>query len=109
MKHEEIYIDVDGTLIDHNNNLYSGVREALAYLNKWYTLVCWSFGGADYARSVCESHSISEQFVRFETKPQIVIDDDFDWIAKYPRKFKITDGDWSEVLNYCGIKKDPTT
>ena len=89
---QTVYVDVDFTLIDKDNKLYLGVKEALNYMRNTlgYTMICWSHGGGKHAKDVCKKHELTDYFDLFLDKPDIIIDDDPDFIMKYPKVMKVT-------------------
>jgi phosphoglycolate phosphatase-like HAD superfamily hydrolase len=71
-----VYIDVDGTLIDIDNKIYKGVEKVLKrFKNLGYTLICWSHGGREHAKDICQRHNIDSFFTHFLDKPDILVDD----------------------------------
>lgn len=70
-----IAIDVDNTIIDHNNNLKSGIKDMIIRLFEHNTLWCWSHGGEEYARSVIKQHNLEMYFNKVLDKPFFYIDD----------------------------------
>jgi phosphoglycolate phosphatase-like HAD superfamily hydrolase len=76
MKNANVFVDVDGTLIDVSGNLSDGARVALQRLrDEGCHLFLWSAGGADYCRKVAHHHGLTEFFEGFTAKPDIIIDD----------------------------------
>lgn len=76
MKNANIFIDVDLTLVDANQRLLPGAREALVNLkSKGCHLFMWSSFGTDYCRKIAELHRLTDFFEGFAAKPDIVIDD----------------------------------
>ncbi len=83
------YIDVDLTMIDHDDNLYPGVAKGLRHLKeKGYRLICWSGGGMEYARRMCEKQKIEGFFDYFLDKPAMIIDDAYETITLPATKLK---------------------
>jgi hypothetical protein len=71
-----ISIDVDGTLLDENENLIPQVREKLLQLKpKRHRLQLWSTGGADYAYKTAVKHNLTDLFDSYGTKPDVAVDD----------------------------------
>lgn len=67
-------------------------------------LYCWSSGGAEYARAVCESLGIADLFTGFLPKPDFLLDDQapVDWrglVVLHPNEF---DGDLDAVRERLG-------
>ena len=74
-----VFVDVDDTLVrsfgskqianDHVVRAVKGLHADGA------VLYCWSSGGADYCREVCERLRIDDLFVAFLPKPDVLVDD----------------------------------
>ena len=80
-----ISIDVDLTLINENGELLSGAIEGLKALKaKGYSLTLWSYGGEEYARLIAGKHKLENFFEGYATKPDLVIDDDFEALSQLP-------------------------
>lgn len=76
MKNANVFVDVDLTLVDARGSLLPGVRPALVRLREaGCHLFLWSSVGAEYARTVAQTHGLSEFFEGFAAKPDIIIDD----------------------------------
>jgi phosphoglycolate phosphatase-like HAD superfamily hydrolase len=76
MKNANVFVDVDLTLVDANQKLLPGAKEALAKLrDKGCHLFLWSTNGADYARKIASLYNLTELFEGFAAKPDIIIDD----------------------------------
>jgi phosphoglycolate phosphatase-like HAD superfamily hydrolase len=76
MKNANIFVDVDLTLVDANQKILPGAKEALNTLaSKGCRLYLWSTNGADYARKIANLHGLVEMFEGFAAKPDIIIDD----------------------------------
>ncbi|HZL13132.1 MAG TPA: hypothetical protein VFC85_03215 [Verrucomicrobiae bacterium] len=79
---QNIFIDVDGTLLNSNEGVDPRAQEILRQirlkLNAEYPdsgLYLWSGAGGDYARSKAQEHGLSGFFSGFAGKPDIIIDD----------------------------------
>ncbi len=77
-----IFIDVDGTLLNSNEGVDPRAQEILRQirlkLNAEYPdsgLYLWSGAGGDYARSKAEEHGLAGFFSGFVGKPDVIIDD----------------------------------
>lgn len=71
-----ISIDVDGTLLDADENLVPQARESLRRLKAaGYCLQLWSAAGADYAHKCATKHDLAGFFDSYATKPDVAIDD----------------------------------
>ena len=93
-----ISIDVDLTLINENGELLPGAIEGLKSLKaKGYLLTLWSYGGEDYARSVAQKYKLEKFFEGHATKPDLVIDDDFEAISQLPTIDVRVAKDWSQI------------
>jgi hypothetical protein len=76
MKNANIFVDVDLTLVDHNQNLISGAREALQRLvDRGCHLFLWSTAGQKYAEGIAARHHLTDLFEGFAAKPDIIVDD----------------------------------
>ena len=76
MKNVNIFVDVDLTLVDYNQNLIPGAREALQRLvDRGCHLFLWSTAGRKYAEVIAARHQLSDLFEGFAAKPDILIDD----------------------------------
>jgi phosphoglycolate phosphatase-like HAD superfamily hydrolase len=83
MKNVNIFVDVDLTLVDHNQNLIPGAREALQRLvDNGCHLFLWSTAGQKYAAGIAARHLLSDLFDGFAAKPDIIIDDVPDSVTK---------------------------
>ena len=100
-----VFIDVDGTLIDIDNKIYKGVDKVLKrFKNLGYTLICWSHGGKEHAKDICQRHNIDSFFTHFLDKPDIIVDDDPNRIITAPKIFLITE-DWWENFTMESFKE----
>lgn len=75
IKNAIIIIDIDDTIIDHNDNLLPNVREGIMALFEFNELWAWSHGGKDYALKVLKSHELRGYFTKVISKPNYYIDD----------------------------------
>ena len=75
IRHSLIIFDVDGTIVDHNNELIPGVREKIMDLFANNDLWCWSHGGEKYANTVLEKHGLNPFFEKVLDKPFYYVDD----------------------------------
>jgi hypothetical protein len=93
-----ISIDVDLTIVDENEDLLPGVVEGLKALkNKGYSLMLWSCGGEERARLIAEKHNLRCFFNEYATKPDLVIDDDFEALSQLPTIDPRVAKDWSQI------------
>ncbi|HTA95376.1 MAG TPA: hypothetical protein VK769_04560 [Verrucomicrobiae bacterium] len=79
---QNIFIDVDGTLLNSNEGVDPRAQEILRQirlkLNAEHPdsgLYLWSGAGGDYARSKAEEHGLAGFFSGFAGKPDVIIDD----------------------------------
>ncbi len=71
-----ISIDVDGTILDANENLLPHVRQSLQLLkDSGHILQLWSAGGANYAYKHALNNELTDLFESYAKKPDIAIDD----------------------------------
>lgn len=74
-----IYVDVDDTFVRSASSKRIPIPQVIQHVRQLHQqgaiLYCWSSGGADYARQSAEEFGISDCFVAFLPKPNILIDD----------------------------------
>lgn len=74
-----IFVDVDDTLIRSFGKKQIPIPTTIQYVrdlfNAGHLLYCWSRGGAQYSRDVATALGISDCFVCFLPKPDVVVDD----------------------------------
>ena len=74
-----VYVDVDDTLIRSVGikqiPIPGVVRHVRELKQQGADLYCWSSGGAEYARRSAEELGISDCFIAFLPKPQVMLDD----------------------------------
>jgi hypothetical protein len=77
-----IFIDVDGTLLNNNEGVDPSAEEILRQIRRMLDaeypdsgLYLWSGAGGDYARSKAEEHGLAGFFSGFAGKPDVIIDD----------------------------------
>jgi hydroxymethylpyrimidine pyrophosphatase-like HAD family hydrolase len=71
-----ISIDVDGTLLDENENINPVTCEKLRQLkSNGHRLQLWSTGGADYAHKTAVKHNLTNVFASYATKADVAFDD----------------------------------
>ncbi len=93
-----ISVDVDLTIIDENQALLPGVVEGLRALKgKGCALTLWSYGGKAYARLIAKMHKLEDFFDEYATKPDLVIDDDFEALSHLPTIDARVAKDWSQI------------
>jgi hypothetical protein len=97
-----ICIDVDGTIVDANENLLPGIAEGLHFLKeKGYCLTLWSFGGEQRAREIARRHHLNCYFDEYATKPDLVVDDDIEEVSQLPavdvRPSVRNSQDWTQI------------
>ena len=73
------YVDVDDTLVRSAGSKRIPIPSVIQHIRSLHQqgaiLYCWSSGGADYASDSAEEFGISDCFVAFLPKPNILIDD----------------------------------
>ena len=93
-----ISIDVDLTIVDENEELLPGVVEGLKTLkDNGYSLMLWSCGGEERARLIARKHNLRCFFDEYATKPDLVIDDDFEALSQLPTIDPRVAKDWSQI------------
>ncbi|MBS2036783.1 hypothetical protein JST97_17465 [bacterium] len=74
-----IYVDVDDTLVRSFGSKQIAISAAQDYGRRLHRagarLYCWSSGGAEYARAYAEKAGLSDCFLGFLPKPQVLLDD----------------------------------
>ena len=96
-----ISIDVDGTILDANENLLPHVRESLQLLkDAGHRLQLWSAGGADYAYKHALKNQLTDLFESYAKKSDIAIDD----LPETARPLTIVHVDQSHTLDQA-VKK----
>ncbi len=75
-----VYVDVDDTLIRSFGSKQIPITAAIESVRALcaepgVVAYCWSSGGADYARDVCERLGMVELFRAFLPKPNVMVDD----------------------------------
>jgi hypothetical protein len=101
---QNIYIDVDGTLLNSNEGVDPRAKEILRKirlkLNEYPDsgLYLWSGAGGDYARSKANEHGLAEFFSGFAGKPDVIIDDNPSSVS--PRRTVLWRGDcqWQSLI-----------
>ncbi len=78
-KQTVVFVDVDDTLIRSFGTKQIPIPNAIRYVRDMFNagnvLYCWSRGGAQYSRDVAIKLGISDCFVSFLPKPDVVLDD----------------------------------
>lgn len=110
-----IYIDVDGTLLNSNEGVDPRASEILGQirlkLHQEYPdsgLYLWSGAGGDYARSKAEEHGLAGFFSGFAGKPDVIIDDNPHSVV--PRRTILwrDDSQWPNLKSSVFSKFSPT-
>jgi predicted HAD superfamily phosphohydrolase YqeG len=74
-----VYVDVDDTLVRSVGSKRIPMPSVIAYVRRLKErgaeVYCWSSGGAVYARTIATELGISDCFVAFLPKPQLIVDD----------------------------------
>jgi len=97
MRNENVFVDVDMTLVDAHGRIYPGAADGLRQLKEaGFRLYLWSLGGAEYCREVAAANGLSELFEGFSAKPDIVIDD-MPRTCVAPFSYDARDGGWVQI------------
>jgi hypothetical protein len=112
---QNIFIDVDGTLLNSNEGVDPRAQEILRQIRMKLNaehpdsgLYLWSGAGGDYARSKAEEHGLAGFFSGFVGKPDVIIDDNpFSVSAK---KIILWHGDyqWQNLMSSMFTKFSPS-
>jgi hypothetical protein len=74
-----VYVDVDDTLVRSSGSKRIPLPGVVEHVRRLFQagakLYLWSSGGADYARETAEQLGLTECFIAYLPKPQILIDD----------------------------------
>lgn len=74
-----IYVDVDDTFVRSYGTKRIPIPAVISHIRELHNsgahLYCWSSGGADYAQASAEEFVLSECFLAFLPKPQVLLDD----------------------------------
>lgn len=74
-----VYVDVDDTLVRSFGTkripIPTVIQHVQALHEQGAVLYCWSSGGAEYARMSAEELGVTDCFVAFLPKPQVMLDD----------------------------------
>ena len=112
---QNIFIDVDGTLLNCNECVDPRAAETLQQivlrLRADYpdsNLYLWSGCGGAYAQEKAEEHELSGYFKAFLGKPDVVIDDDPS--SAFPQRAIVWKGDaqWQNLLQSLFTKSSPS-
>lgn len=98
----ELFIDVDGTLIDDAGTMCEGAREKLKQLADRYNLTLWSRTGEEWARKVATRNGIEKYFKRIIPKPDCMIDNEgIDWVGHGVAIIRLDgpNGDWNKTIS----------
>lgn len=80
-----IFVDVDDTLVRSFGSKRIPITSAISYVRKLHKdghlLYLWSSGGEEYCRATAAEFDISDCFVGYLPKPDVVVDDQHpaDW------------------------------
>lgn len=112
----ELFIDVDGTVIDDSGSLCEGCRDKIKLLADRYVLTLWSRTGEEWARKVATRNGIEKYFKRIIPKPDCFIDNEgVDWVNHGVAVIVLNGpaGDWnksiSELFEGSRDVKEPST
>ncbi len=112
---QNIFIDVDGTLLNSNEGVDPRAQEILRQirlkLNAEHpdsNLYLWSGAGGDYARSKAEEHGLAGFFSGFAGKPDVIIDDNPSSV--FPRRTILWNGDsqWPSLMTSIFTEFSPS-
>jgi hypothetical protein len=112
---QNIFIDVDGTLLNSNEGVDPRAKEILRQIrlkmNAEYPdsgLYLWSGAGGDYARSKANEHGLAGFFSGFSGKPDVIVDDDPS--SAFPERAIIWKGDaqWHNLLQTIFTQSSPS-
>jgi hypothetical protein len=112
---QNIFIDVDGTLLNSNEGVDPRAQEILRQirlkLNAEHpdsNLYPWSGAGGDYARSKANEHGLAGFFSGFSGKPDVIIDDDP--LSVFPERAIVWKGDaqWQNLLKTIFTESSPS-
>ncbi len=93
-----ISIDVDQTIVDADEHLIPGAFEGLMALKtSGYLLTLWSYSGAERARQIAIKHNLDGLFEGYATKPDLVVDDDFESLSHLPTIDPLVARDWAQI------------
>ena len=74
-----IFVDVDDTFVRSTGQKRIPMTATISRIrllkDQGAILYCWSSGGADYARKSAEEFGISDCFIAFLPKPNVLLDD----------------------------------
>jgi hypothetical protein len=110
-----IFIDVDGTLINSNEGVDPRAEETLRQIRRKLDaeypdsgLYLWSGAGGDYARSKAQEHGLAGYFSGFVGKPDVIIDDNPFSVS--PRKVILWHGDyqWQNLISSMFTQFSPS-
>ena len=112
---QNIFIDVDGTLLNSNEGVDPRAKEILRQIrlkmNVEYPdsgLYLWSGAGGDYARSKANEHGLAGFFSGFAGKPEVIIDDNPSSV--FPKKTILWKGDsqWPRLMSLVFTEFSPS-
>src|ERR1700710_1959989 len=74
-----IYVDVDDTIVRSSGTKRIPIPLVIQHVKELKqqgaVMYCWSSGGADYAKQSAEEFGITDCFVAFLPKPNVLLDD----------------------------------
>ena len=112
---QNIFIDVDGTLLNSNEGVDPRAQEILRQIRMKLNaehpdsgLYLWSGAGGDYARSKAEEHGLAGFFSGFTGKPDVIIDDNPPSVS--PRKTVLWQRDyqWQNLIKTMFTEFSPS-
>ena len=76
MSIKNVYCDCDYTLVDVQNRLFPGVRQAFKEMHQYgYHIFVWSRGGGERAEMLMKKHGLKKYIKACLPKPDILFDD----------------------------------
>jgi len=74
-----VYVDIDDTIVRSAGSKRIPIPNVIKHVRELKSqgavLFCWSSGGAEYAKATAEEFGITDCFIAFLPKPNILIDD----------------------------------
>lgn len=95
----ELFVDVDGTVIDDEGNICEGAKERIKQWADRYNLTLWSRTGEEWARKIATRNGIEKYFKRIIPKPDGFVDNEgIDWVQHGVAVIRLDGpaGDWKK-------------
>jgi hypothetical protein len=110
-----IFIDVDGTLLNTNEGIDPRAQEILRQIRRRMDaeypdsgLYLWSGAGGDYARSKAEEHGLAGFFSGFAGKPDVIVDDNPSSVSPRRTIMWRDDSQWQNLKSSVFAEFSPT-